>query len=56
MAAGLSVDLDRWRDEFDELMLRVAAGGASVVGLQARGAAGCSRIQPNASRLLLAIR
>ena len=23
MAAGLSVDLDRWRDEFDELMLRV---------------------------------
>ena len=25
MAAGLSVDLDRWRQEFDELMLR--AGG-----------------------------
>jgi hypothetical protein len=23
MAAGLSVDLDRWRHEFDELMLRV---------------------------------
>ena len=23
MAAGLSVDLDRWRREFDELMLRV---------------------------------
>jgi SRSO17 transposase len=23
MAAGLSVDLDRWRQEFDELMLRV---------------------------------
>jgi hypothetical protein len=23
MAAGLSVDLDRWRLEFDELMLRV---------------------------------
>ena len=25
MAAGLSVDLDRWRREFDELMLRVGA-------------------------------
>ncbi len=25
MAAGLSVDLDRWRGEFDELMLRVGA-------------------------------
>jgi len=25
MAAGLSVDLDRWRQEFDELMLRVGA-------------------------------
>jgi hypothetical protein len=23
MAAGLSVDLDRWRHDFDELMLRV---------------------------------
>jgi SRSO17 transposase len=23
MAAGLSVDLDRWRREFDELMLRI---------------------------------
>jgi hypothetical protein len=23
MAAGLRVDLDRWRQEFDELMLRV---------------------------------
>lgn len=25
MAAGLSVDLDRWRHEFDELMLRMGA-------------------------------
>ena len=30
MAAGLSVDLDRWRREFDELMLRVGARFARV--------------------------
>jgi SRSO17 transposase len=30
MAAGLSVDLDRWRDEFDELMLRIGARFARV--------------------------
>src|SRR5215470_9472204 len=30
MAAGLSVDLDRWRQEFDELMLRVSARFARV--------------------------
>jgi SRSO17 transposase len=30
MAAGLSVDLGRWRDEFDELMLRVGARFARV--------------------------
>jgi SRSO17 transposase len=30
MAAGLSVDLDRWRREFDELMLRAAARFARV--------------------------
>src|SRR5260370_18157113 len=30
MAAGLSVDLDRWRREFDELMLRVVARFARV--------------------------
>jgi SRSO17 transposase len=30
MAAGLSVDLDRWRHEFDELMLRVSARFARV--------------------------
>jgi SRSO17 transposase len=30
MAAGLSVDLDRWRQEFDELMLRVGARFARV--------------------------
>ena len=30
MAAGLSVDLDRWRHEFDELMLRVGARFARV--------------------------
>ncbi len=30
MAAGLSVDLDRWRREFDELMLLVGAGFARV--------------------------
>jgi hypothetical protein len=28
MAAGLSVDLDHWRREFDELMLRVGGRGA----------------------------
>ena len=30
MAAGLSVDLDRWRQEFDELMLRAGARFARV--------------------------
>jgi SRSO17 transposase len=30
MAAGLSVDLDRWRQEFDELMLRVGVRFARV--------------------------
>jgi SRSO17 transposase len=30
MAAGLSVDLDHWRQEFDELMLRVGARFARV--------------------------
>ena len=30
MAAGLSVDLDRWRREFDELMLRLGARFARV--------------------------
>src|SRR5215470_13752859 len=30
MAAGLRVDLDRWRQEFDELMLRVGARFARV--------------------------
>src|ERR1700721_2395930 len=30
MAAGLSVDLNRWRQEFDELMLRVGARFARV--------------------------
>jgi SRSO17 transposase len=30
MAAGLSVDLDRWRDEFDELMLRIGGRFARV--------------------------
>src|SRR5689334_2697967 len=30
MAAGLSVDLDCWRQEFDELMLRVGARFARV--------------------------
>jgi hypothetical protein len=30
MAAGLSVDLDRWRQEFDELILRVGARFARV--------------------------
>ena len=30
MAAGLSVDLDRWRQEFDELMLRVGGRFARV--------------------------
>jgi SRSO17 transposase len=30
MAAGLSVDFDRWRQEFDELMLRVGARFARV--------------------------
>jgi SRSO17 transposase len=30
MAAGLSVDLDRWRDEFDELMLRIGSRFARV--------------------------
>src|SRR5258708_7491742 len=30
MAAGLSVDLDRWRHEFDELMLRAGARFARV--------------------------
>jgi SRSO17 transposase len=30
VAAGLSVDLDRWRQEFDELMLRVGARFARV--------------------------
>jgi len=30
MAAGLSTDLDRWRREFDELMLRVGARFARV--------------------------
>ena len=30
MAAGLSVDLDRWRREFDELMLRIGARFARV--------------------------
>jgi hypothetical protein len=34
MAAGLSVDLDRWRQEFDELMLRVG-GRFSRVATQA---------------------
>ena len=30
MAAGLSVDLERWRQEFDELMLRVGARFARI--------------------------
>jgi SRSO17 transposase len=30
MAAGHSVDLDRWRDEFDELMLRIRPRFARV--------------------------
>lgn len=30
MAAGLGVDLDRWRREFDELMLRVSGRFARV--------------------------
>jgi hypothetical protein len=30
MAAGLSVDLDRWRHEFDDLMLRVGGRFARV--------------------------
>jgi hypothetical protein len=30
MAAGLSVDLERWRQEFDELMLRVGGRFARV--------------------------
>jgi SRSO17 transposase len=30
MAAGLSVDLDRWRGEFDELMLRIGVRFARV--------------------------
>ena len=30
MAAGLSADLDRWRQEFDELMLRVGGRFARV--------------------------
>jgi len=30
MAAGLCVDLDRWRREFDELMLRVGPGSQAV--------------------------
>jgi SRSO17 transposase len=30
MAAGLSVDLDRWRDEFGELMLRIGSRFARV--------------------------
>jgi len=30
MAAGLSVDLDRWRHEFDELVLRAGARFARV--------------------------
>ena len=30
MAAGLSVDLDRWRQEFDELMLRLGGRFARV--------------------------
>ena len=30
MAAGLSVDLDRWRHEFDELMLHMSARFARV--------------------------
>jgi hypothetical protein len=30
MAAGLSVDLDRWRQEFDELMLQVDGRFARV--------------------------
>jgi hypothetical protein len=30
MAAGLSVELDRWRYEFDELMLRI--GGRRLRG------------------------
>jgi hypothetical protein len=30
MAAGLSVDLDRWRSAFDELMLRIGGRFARV--------------------------
>ena len=30
MAGGLSVDLDRWRREFDELMLRIGPRFARV--------------------------
>jgi hypothetical protein len=30
MAAGLSVDLERWRREFDELMLQVGGRFAEV--------------------------
>ena len=45
MAAGLSVDLDRWRQEFDELMLvggrPVRPGGAAAAdGVVRAGPAG----------------
>ncbi len=49
MAAGLSVDLDRWRHEFDELMLRVGARFAprAVLGRAAhRGFVGVGRPGP----------
>jgi SRSO17 transposase len=38
MAAGLSVDLDRWRREFDELMLRVGSRFARVEPRRRMGA------------------
>src|ERR1044072_4879895 len=40
MAAGLSVDLDRWRGEFDELMLRI--GGRFARGGARRGGGGAA--------------
>jgi hypothetical protein len=30
MAAGVNIDLDRWREEFDELMLRIGSRFARV--------------------------
>jgi hypothetical protein len=36
VTANLSVNLDRWRDEFDELMLRIGAQFARVECNQSR--------------------